>query len=332
LSALSAGGSAKCLISATSTTSIQPAAELFTAAGLACAVAAVALWLASDRLLAVVAQPLLVSFIAVTTLLVAHATTLGAAMVAAVGYQTVGLYAGYFLSRAATVAHVVLGSAGFAGGLAVSGLPRATPAWLTVSIATALTSLTLSHLIAKLHRLADEDPVTGSLSRGGLAKAAEPLLAAAARYGQPLSAVVIDLDGFKQVNDTAGHAAGDRLLADVAARWRAQLRGADVLARSGGDEFVVLAPSTGVEGAARLAERLTGGAGAACSAGTASYRPGDTLSSLLSRADAAMYQVKGWRKTVPEPADGRRGASRWPPREATRDGAAAGAGGTEAGG
>jgi diguanylate cyclase (GGDEF)-like protein len=301
--ALYAGGGAKCLFSATHPTGAQSPVAVYTAVGLICAVVAVAVWVAGARLVKAAAHPLLGALTAVTTLLVAQSTMLGAAMVAAIGYQTVGLYSGYFLSRRAAVAHVIVTSVGFAVGLALSGLPAVAPAWVTVTTATAMSSLTLSSLIGRLHRLADEDPVTGILNRGGLAKAARPLLAAAERYGQPLSAVVIDLDGFKQVNDTAGHAAGDKLLATVATRWRHQLRAPDVLARAGGDEFVILAPSTGAAGAARLADRLTAAAGTACSAGAASYRPGDTLSSLVSRADAEMYRVKGQRRALP-PAEG----------------------------
>jgi diguanylate cyclase (GGDEF)-like protein len=299
--ALYAGGSAKCLYGATQPANVQPPIAVGTAVGLLCAVVAVAFWLTGARVPRTAVHALLGAATAVATLLAAHSTTLGGALLAAVGYQTVGLYAGCFLPRRAAAAHLVLASGGFAVGLALSGLPQVVPAWLTVTIATAAATLTLSNLIRQLHRLADHDPVTGLLNRGGLAKATASLLAAAERHGQPLAAVVIDLDGFKLINDTAGHAAGDQLLATVAARWREQLRAADVLARAGGDEFVILAPDTDDDSARGLAERLMAAAGTECSAGAASYRPGDTLSTLVSRADREMYRVKQRRRVLSLP-------------------------------
>lgn len=289
---LYASGSVKCLLSATSLTEVQLPAVASIATGLACAVIAIVFWLIGARLPRFVAQLLLGAIVAVMTLLVAHATTLGAAMVVAIGYQTVGIYSGYFLPSRTAVAHVIGASAGFAVGLKLSGLSGVTVAWFSVTAAVVITTLTLGALTRQLQRLANNDPVTGLLNRGGLTKAVEPLLAAAARDGQPLAAVVIDLDGFKHLNDTAGHAAGDRLLADVATRWRQQLREADVLARVGGDEFVIVAPGTDDSSALVLANRLMAAADTECSAGAATLGPGDTLSTLVSRADAAMYRVK----------------------------------------
>jgi diguanylate cyclase (GGDEF)-like protein len=311
MSALYAGASAKCLVGATQRQLAGWTETLYVVVGLACLLVALAVWLAGARRVRVAACPLLGALAAVSTLLVAQSTALGGAMVAAIGYLTVGLYAGYFLPRRVAAALVAVTVLAFAAALELSGLPRVLAAWVTLSTVNALSTLTLSNLVGQLHRLADHDLVTGVLNRAGLAKAAQPLLAAAERYGQPLSAIVIDLDGFKKINDTAGHAAGDTLLADVAARWRRQLRASDVLARAGGDEFVLLAPWTTEEGAAGLAERLTRAAGTACSAGAASYRPGDTLSTLVSRADTAMYEVKDRNRPLPatkrSPAPGGRG-------------------------
>lgn len=289
---LYASGSVKCLLSATSMTEVQLPVMASIATGLACAVIGIVFWLIGPRLPRGAAQLLLVAVVAVTTLLVAHATTLGAAMVVASGYQTVAIYAGYFLPARTALSHVIGASAGFAVGLTLSGLSGVAVAWFSVTAAAVITTLTLGGLTRQLQRMANNDPVTGLLNRGGLTKAVEPLLAAAARDGRPLAAVVIDLDGFKHVNDTAGHAAGDRLLAEVATRFQQQLRGADVLARVGGDEFVIVAPGTDDSRARMLAQRLMAAAGTGCSAGAATLGPGDTLSALISRADAAMYRVK----------------------------------------
>ena len=149
-------------------------------------------------------------------------------------------------------------------------------------------------------RLALTDPLTGLPNR----RAAEAALASAIRraergLGTP-SVVVVDLDGFKEVNDRDGHAAGDAVLRWVAARLNETARSVDVVARTGGDEFVVLLEHTGGSGAVAAVDRLrraltdpVGGRGpVAASVGFATYRPGDSPASLLSRADAEMYGEK----------------------------------------
>lgn len=108
----------------------------------------------------------------------------------------------------------------------------------------------------RLKRLASADPLTGLLNRRGLEDAVATEVARARRTGGPLSAVLLDLDDFKRVNDTLGHAAGDVVLREVAARLRDSLRPTDVLARVGGDEFLALLPDTRRAEATAVAERL----------------------------------------------------------------------------
>lgn len=168
----------------------------------------------------------------------------------------------------------------------------------------------------RLAYLSAHDPVTGLANRTALSEALERAVAAAQR-GTPASVVFLDLDGFKLVNDTLGHAAGDELLRHVARRLRATLRGSDLLARFGGDEFVVLLPGTTPQQAAAVADRLRA-AVAACQVGAGGRAVGLDASAgivgvdgslppaaILSRADAAMYAAKqqGGSRTVV--ADGR---------------------------
>jgi len=118
-----------------------------------------------------------------------------------------------------------------------------------------------------------------------------------------LAVLVVDLDGFKAVNDSLGHAAGDELLVSVADKLRAALRTGDVAARLGGDEFAVLLRESTEAEAGRTADRILAALGesvlisgtavvAAASIGAASSLPGDDVSHLLRRADAAMYAAK----------------------------------------
>jgi diguanylate cyclase (GGDEF)-like protein len=106
------------------------------------------------------------------------------------------------------------------------------------------------------YRRAAEDPVTGTGSRLALQLSLAQLQAGADRTGVPFSLIVVDIDNFKEINDSYGHVEGDRVLKSLAETLRHRLRDQDFLARYGGDEFVVLLPATDALGAAELANEL----------------------------------------------------------------------------
>src|SRR5690606_13536511 len=108
----------------------------------------------------------------------------------------------------------------------------------------------------ELRELALHDSLTGLPNRGHFAALAAAEMRRAQRYGRPLSVLMLDLDGFKGINDRYGHAGGDTVLKTVARRWTEALRKADLLARIGGEEFAVLLPETELEAARAVAERL----------------------------------------------------------------------------
>jgi diguanylate cyclase (GGDEF)-like protein len=153
--------------------------------------------------------------------------------------------------------------------------------------------------------LAQRDPLTGLHNRRGFLDLALPVFATAARNDRPLSAIVIDIDHFKHINDRHGHAGGDETLVDVADRTRNACRTGDIVARWGGEEFVMLLPETDGERALALAERLreafarspvtlTQGLDVAFTAsfGVAVRHGGMSLDQLLQAADAALYRAK----------------------------------------
>jgi diguanylate cyclase (GGDEF)-like protein len=136
------------------------------------------------------------------------------------------------------------------------------------------------------------DELTGALNRRGFEAKVGLEMRRALRHGRPLSVVLLDLDKFKDVNDEAGHAAGDYVLRSVTGQWMSMSRSSDIVGRLGGDEFAMLLPETDAEDAAILMRRLREYANHPWSWGVAQLRQGDTFESLLHRADLAMYDDK----------------------------------------
>ncbi|MFD2093400.1 diguanylate cyclase domain-containing protein [Blastococcus deserti] len=153
-------------------------------------------------------------------------------------------------------------------------------------------------LIRAQEILAATDPLTGIPNRRAFTERLTAAVADAA-WGHPSVVCLVDLDGFKAVNDADGHAAGDALLTAVGAALGAAVRETDTVARLGGDEFAVLADvSAGFRGEA-VAERLRAAVarvgashGVTASVGVAEVEPGDVVEDLMHRADAAMYRSK----------------------------------------
>ncbi|MFP4252765.1 MAG: GGDEF domain-containing protein [Guyparkeria sp.] len=145
-----------------------------------------------------------------------------------------------------------------------------------------------------LERLAKTDPLTGAANRRELSNLLEREMARSERLDAPLSLAFLDLDHFKDFNDTRGHSAGDTLLRELAQVWNAEMRPSDVLARVGGEEFVVVFPDTDIDRSQRVLERLLELVpyGQTCSAGLTQRQPGDTEETLMGRADQALYLAK----------------------------------------
>ena len=157
-------------------------------------------------------------------------------------------------------------------------------------------------LIAELSVAARTDGLTGLLNRRVWREGLEAELVRAARYGTPVTLAVIDLDGFKAVNDQLGHLGGDALLKEAAVRWAGVLRASDSMARFGGDEFVCTFPGSTEEEATEAIARFRAASpeGLTFSAGVAGWRVGESADELFVRADRAVYRAKrdGRGKTV----------------------------------
>lgn len=148
------------------------------------------------------------------------------------------------------------------------------------------------YLVQRLRDAAVIDPLTGAFNRKGLFERAAAVRAVADRNSQPTAVVVIDLDRFKQFNDQFGHAAGDRLLAQLVAAWRNDLRPSDIVARIGGDEFVLVLPNCDDEQAAATLIRLRAVSDGDWTAGAVQWSGNGNILDAVDQADRVMYEAK----------------------------------------
>lgn len=164
------------------------------------------------------------------------------------------------------------------------------------------------------------DPLTGTGNRVAMDTAVRRELQLASRYNQPLTLMMVDLDHFKQINDSYGHAVGDEVLHEVAQTLMLVARATDMTFRYGGEEFAILLSNTDLAGAGIIAERLRQAIESleieqgdqrlkvSASFGLASYRDGDSVKDLFEQADRALYRAKDQGRNcvvsaaAPEPA------------------------------
>jgi diguanylate cyclase (GGDEF)-like protein len=179
-----------------------------------------------------------------------------------------------------TTAHLILGT-----------LPGLVPVVLASTLG--IMGSVVAGLTSARNEIAS-DPLTELLNRRGLDLALERAMQRCATQSQPLTVATIDIDRFRQVNERYGHTAGDRLLRSVAQQWASQLDSGDQLARLRGDDFVLALPDRTLAQGRELVDRLRAAipAGVTASAGVATWRSGDSVSMLLARADAALYEAK----------------------------------------
>ena len=231
---------------------------------------------------------------------------------------------GYWPARFFLLAWTVLMVALFM--LAVKGfgyLPQAISSTYTLPLATAIEAVLLSLALAervrnlrhrgeeaerrerRFHQMSMTDELTGLYNKRFFDSRLRSEMDHALRSGGALSLLVVDVDGFKQYNDTHGHTEGDKVLQALAQVLRERVRSSDFPCRYGGDEFVVIMPTTEPEQAKLAAERVRAGfhdhpfhpgenqtVWTSLSAGLAQYHPNDTSEQFMRRADAAMYQAK----------------------------------------
>jgi len=289
-------GGAMCLFAAAFPISPEAPIALARAVGCGSLVGAVLMVCFGRRLPPVAFQVAAIVGTLTNSVLVSACTTNYGAALNSFAYLWIGIYAGQFFEQRAVRVQcaVIVVASGVA--LKISGLPGMVTAWTMVAGSSVLASEALARVNSRLRLQLTTDPLTGLLNRSGFTAASERVRALAERGDQPVSIALIDLDEFKRVNDLQGHAAGDELLADLGRAWRAELRGSEVLARFGGDEFALVMAGAAPDGADEALARLRRASAAEWSVGLVEWERCESLDRALARADAELYRAKRARR------------------------------------
>ena len=164
--------------------------------------------------------------------------------------------------------------------------------------------LKAEHQAEEMGRIAITDPLTAIMNRRGITVSLLDAMAQAERYRTPLTVAMADIDHFKEINDTYGHDAGDRVLKSVAATLSDALRMPDKVGRYGGEEFLIMLPHTNLAQGSKIVERIRASvskkifdqgakkARVTISIGVTQFKPGEDLEQLMSNADKALYDAK----------------------------------------
>lgn len=227
---------------------------------------------------------LIVALLAGTSDSVSGVTSLGPAVIMTCAY------AGCFYTGTSLWLQVAI-SIGSYDLAAVFAAPAVSPtALLTATFVAASIAAVLHHLTSLLRRRSLHDPLTGAVSRATWMKITQE--AVRARGNRPLTVALIDLDKFKQTNDTLGHLAGDRLLQDLTRAWQRTLGGDGLLGRYGGDEFVVLFVNTHRSRAEELLRFMAAAHPTNWTFGLTTARRDDDTHTLLQDADEQLQALK----------------------------------------
>ena len=159
----------------------------------------------------------------------------------------------------------------------------------------------LSEQLESLSKIASVDCLTSVYNRHMFEEFLQKEISRARRYGRPMSLIMVDVDYFKQINDVFGHQAGDCVLAQIAATLKRCVRDSDIVARWGGEEFVIILPDMPGDNAMVVADKLRktiagsvyeNGITLTCSFGVTAFRKDDTMDTIFNRIDKALYRAK----------------------------------------
>jgi len=222
-----------------------------------------------------------------------------------VGYGLVvfGVFAGVFRPRRRLLMHLTGMLALYAIALLVTSLMPSLIYFVLVATVTTCVSLMVSVLAQRLREQALHDSLTGVLNRRGLDVMGGLISANASRTDTHVTIGLVDLDDFHRYNGEMGHVAGDVRLTDLAQAWVEHVRSGDLVARYGGDEFVVILPGASESDVEELVARVRASIDVPFSIGTTAWLPAEDLYAAIARADVQLSSDKHRRRTVPRGGD-----------------------------
>ncbi len=221
-----------------------------------------------------------------------------------VAYFYLGLRVGTLLSSCLLV-HILLLMFVFNPVADVQNAMNVVICFVMITIVSRLYEMTRLKTEQELDQLSNTDVLTGAANRRVLDKVLSREIKRARRELLPLCVFMMDVDNFKQINDSKGHHAGDQVLKSICQLIQRNIRSTDCLIRYGGDEFVIITPATDYQHARRVVDKISEeisqfdfgiGQSVEASIGIAEFDPEDNIDRLLSRADQALYRVKSRRK------------------------------------
>jgi diguanylate cyclase (GGDEF)-like protein len=213
-----------------------------------------------------------------------------------VAFVWIAMYVAYFFSRWTARLYLALMVVAMNVAFACATIMLQVSACVRITVSVLGVGIVLHVVMTRLQALATTDRLTGLLNRNGLVRQARQLIPACERKGVPLALCMVDLDAFKEVNDTVGHVGADRLLVDLAASWRSRLGSKHLIARYGGDEFLVMLRGLDVPGAEALVEDLRATSPLEWSVGIVAILPGESLDDAHERVDRELYRDKARRR------------------------------------
>lgn len=234
--------------------------------------------------------------IAVGAAMVAVCRTAAGVVTTSLGLVVAGQAAALLGSRRLARGLLLLVVVTLAGAMVAAPVPFRPASWVVLAVMTVVTSELVTYLLSRLRELATTDDLTGVLTRAAFDERAAAVVARTTRDGRPVSLVCLDVDDFKEVNDTQGHQAGDDVLVRLVDAWRGTLGRHDVIGRRGGDEFAVVLAGRTAEDAevwAMQADAVRAPGDPTWSHGVAQARRDEPVREVLARADAALYARKG---------------------------------------
>lgn len=300
LAAMFLGGFLALLLSASTPLTPQAPVHLFEVCALVCAVAAPALFFLGERWRHLVLPPAVLIAIGLLATVVATVRTDDGTALSVFTFQWLAVYLAYFLPWRVAGCYMAVAMVALNIALIENQTHWERHARGAITVSFVAIFMLLARLVYRLRVQANTDQLTGLFNRNGVMDAAGIKVPKALRRGLPVTLCLIDLDNFKAVNDKVGHSGADRLLVALARHWQSVLPEGTILARFGGDEFMLICCDCAVESFDAILEAMRESSPLVWSAGFAPLRDLATIDDAIERADTMLYAVKAERRAAEE--------------------------------